>query len=220
MSDHTDGADGDPTEDPDPTPARADADTTTASADTAPERIDSPATFRRVFADALDAVPAEHRDGSRFAPGIGPTSADIVLVGEAPGATEVTEGEPFVGQAGRRLDSALESLDVDRADLYLTNVVKVRPPENRTPRVGEIDAWAPVLSAELDRVDPVVVVPLGTTATQAVLDTDEGVTALHGQVVERDGRVVVPTFHPAATFYDDSKTDAIIEDIRTALEHA
>lgn len=176
--------------------------------------------FASAFSAALGEVPEEHRDPSRFVPGVGPHGADVALVGEAPGGTEVETGVPFTGSAGSRLDSVLEELGVDRADLYVTNVVKVQPPENRTPHVAEIDAWRPVLSAELDRVDPAVVVPLGTTATRAVLDTDEGITAVHGEEFERDGRVVVPAFHPAATFYDDSKRPALVADLRAAFAAA
>lgn len=176
--------------------------------------------FETTFADALTAVPDEHRDPSRFVPGVGPHDAAVALVGEAPGATEVETGVPFTGSAGNRLDGALEDLGVDRDELYVTNLVKVRPPENRTPHVAEIEAWAPVLEAELDRVDPEVVVPLGTTATKALLDTDEGVTAVHGERFERDGRVVVPAFHPAATLYDESKRPALEADLRAALEAA
>lgn len=174
--------------------------------------------FESAFADVLDAVPEEHFDRSRFVPGVGPDDAAIALVGEAPGEKEVEQGEPFAGPAGRRLDSVLADLGVDRSELYVTNVVKVRPPENRTPYVAEIDAWLPVLMAELDRVGPRVVVPLGTTATQALLDVDEGVTAVHGQRFEWDTRIVVPTFHPAATFYDDSKRPELAADLEAAFD--
>lgn len=176
--------------------------------------------FEEVFADALAAVPDEHFDRSRFVPGHGPLDATVVLVGEAPGADEVERGEPFVGSAGKRLDGVLDDLGVDREALYVTNVVKVRPPENRTPRKGEIDAWMPVFEVELDRVDPAVVVPLGTTAARVVPDTSEGITNLHGQPLERDGRQVVPTFHPAATFYDESKRPALAADLERAFEVA
>lgn len=176
--------------------------------------------FEDAFADALDRVPDEQFDRSRFVPGVGPLDAAVVLVGEAPGATEVEEGEPFVGQAGGRLDAALEAADVDRADVYVTNLVKVRPPENRTPHVAEIDAWRPVLEAELDRIDPAVVVPLGTTATRALLDVDEGITAVHGRQFDRDGRLVVPAYHPAALLYDPEKRADFEADLRAALEAA
>lgn len=177
-------------------------------------------TFEETFADALDAVPDDQLDPDRFVPGVGPLSADVMLVGEAPGKQEVTQGEPFVGQAGSQLDRALEALDRDRGDLYITNLVKVRPPENRDPHVAEIEAWWPVLSAEIERVDPTVLVPLGSFATDELLDTDETITDLHGREFERDGRTVVPAFHPAAALYDRSKVEAVETDLRTAFELA
>lgn len=169
--------------------------------------------FEEAFGAELESVPAEHFDRSQFVPGVGPMEADAMLVGEAPGGEEVERGAPFVGNAGRRLDSLLAEAGIDRDELYLTNVVKVRPPENRAPRAGEVRAWRPVLDAELDRVDPAIVVTLGNAATRAILGADEGITDLRGRAYERDGRLVVPTFHPAATFYDESKRSAIPADL-------
>lgn len=214
--------------------------------------------FDDEFEDALETVPDEHVDRDRFVPGVGPLSADVMLVGEAPGGQEVAEGEPFVGQAGQQLDRALESIGRDRRDLYITNLVKVRPPENRDPHVDEIAAWWPVLEAEIERVDPAVLVPMGSFATAEILDTDETITDLHGREFEREvpptsdsssdargersepldeaseeersasggsprereGRIVVPSFHPAAALYDRSKVDAIESDLAAAFESA
>ncbi|WP_246999882.1 uracil-DNA glycosylase [Halosolutus gelatinilyticus] len=177
-------------------------------------------TFETEFAGALETVPDEHRDPERFVPGRGPLSADVVLVGEAPGKQEVAQGEPFVGQAGAQLDRALETIDHDRGDLYITNLVKVRPPENRDPHVAEIEGWWPVLEAEIDRVDPAVLVPLGSFAARQILDTDETITDLHGREIEREGRLVVPSFHPAAALYDRSKVEVIETDLAAAFDRA
>ncbi|WP_459806845.1 uracil-DNA glycosylase [Halopiger thermotolerans] len=176
--------------------------------------------FETEFADALKAVPDEHFDPERFVPGVGPLSADAMLVGEAPGGQEVKQGEPFVGQAGKQLDRTLEAIGYDRRDCYITNLVKVRPPENRDPHVDEIEAWWPVLEAEIERVDPTVLVPMGSFATAEILDTDETITDLHGQEFERNGRLVIPSFHPAAALYDRSKVDVIESDLEAALERA
>ncbi|NHN49770.1 uracil-DNA glycosylase [Halostella sp. JP-L12] len=173
--------------------------------------------FDDEFAAVLDEVPDEHFDRERFVPGAGEFDADVMLVGEAPGGNEVKQGEPFVGQAGQQLDRILEDIGIAREDLYVTNLVKVRPPENRDPYVEEIDAWRPVMEAELDRVDPDVVVPLGSFATQEILDTDETITDLRGETFERGGRLVRPTFHPAAALYDRSKLPQITEDLERAL---
>jgi len=154
--------------------------------------------FDGAFADELAAVPDEHFDRELFVPGDGPVDADVMLVGEAPGGNEVAQGAPFVGQAGQQLDRILEETGVGRDEIYVTNLVKVRPPENRDPHVAEIDAWWPVLRAEVERVDPDVIVPLGSFAAGETLDSDETITDLRGRAFERDGRTVRPTFRPAA----------------------
>ncbi|MFC6766292.1 uracil-DNA glycosylase [Natrinema soli] len=142
--------------------------------------------FDAEFETVLETVPDDQFDRERFVPGVGPLSADVMLVGEAPGEREVEQGEPFVGQAGKQLDRALEAIGYDRRDLYITNLVKGRPPENRDPYVDEIEAWWPVLEAEIERVDPSVLVPLGSFATDELLDTDETITDLHGREFERE----------------------------------
>ncbi|WP_436928025.1 uracil-DNA glycosylase [Halosimplex amylolyticum] len=176
--------------------------------------------FEALFAEELDAVPAEFVDRSRFVPGAGPADADIAFVGEAPGATEVEEGEPFVGRAGSRLDSLFETTGIDRDAVYVTNLVKVRPPENRDPTVDERRAWKPLLEAELDRVDPAVVVTLGAVASGAMLDSDEPIGDLRDETYEVDGRLVLPTYHPAATFYDDDVEPMLERDLRVARKIA
>ncbi|QFU82023.1 uracil-DNA glycosylase [Natronorubrum aibiense] len=176
--------------------------------------------FETVFADALEAVPDDQYDPERFVPGVGPLSAAVMLVGEAPGAQEVRDGEPFVGQAGQQLNRALESIGTDRRECYITNLVKVRPPENRDPYIAEIEAWWPVLEAELERVDPSVLVPMGSFATAEILETDESITDVHGREFDREGRRVVPSFHPAAALYNRDKVDALESDLETALESA
>ncbi|MFB6141596.1 MAG: uracil-DNA glycosylase [Halosimplex sp.] len=176
--------------------------------------------FEELFAEELDAVPDERFDRERFVPGAGPVDADVALVGEAPGATEVEAGEPFVGQAGRRLDGLLETAGIDRDAVYVTNLVKVRPPENRDPTADERRAWKPLLDAELERVDPAVVVTLGAVASGAVLDSDEPIKELRDETYEVDGRLVLPTYHPAATFYDDDVEPMLERDLRVAAEIA
>lgn len=173
--------------------------------------------FTETFAAALGRVPAEFFDRSRFVPGTGTLDAEVMLIGEAPGADEVEQGEPFVGRAGQVLDDALAELGVDRTDLYITNVVKVRPPDNRDPTADEIAAWEPVLRAEIERVDPDTLVPMGNFAARHLLDTSDGITELHGKVFTRDGRRIVPAFHPAATLYDRSKTPDFVDDLRAAF---
>ncbi|WP_123538535.1 uracil-DNA glycosylase [Halosimplex salinum] len=176
--------------------------------------------FQERFAAELDAVPETFVDSERFVPASGPLDASIAFVGEAPGATEVEQGAPFVGQAGRRLDALLETTGIDRADVYITNLVKVRPPENRGPTADERRAWKPVLEAELALVDPDVVVTLGAVAGGALLDSDEPIGDLRDETYEVDGRLILPTYHPAATFYDDAIEPMLERDLRVARKIA
>lgn len=176
--------------------------------------------FTERFADELAAVPEALFDRSQFVGGVGPQDAEVVFIGEAPGRDEVEQGEPFVGNAGRVFDSLLTEAGIDREAVYVTNLVKVRPPENRNPRREEIEAWRPLLRAEIDRIDPDVVVPLGAFASRELLETDAPIGELRGETYDVDGHVVVPTYHPAATFYDDSVKQKLRDDLALVAELA
>jgi DNA polymerase len=132
--------------------------------------------------------------------GVGDEHADLVFVGEGPGAEEDRQGIPFVGRAGQLLTKLIEGIGLRRQDAYICNVLKCRPPGNRDPLPPEIDACRPYLEAQLDFLDPRVVVTLGNFATRLLLDTKEGITRLRGRELPyRDGRaVLIPTLHPAA----------------------
>lgn len=173
--------------------------------------------FRERYSDFFDQLSGEFFDKERFVPAVGSEDARFMLVGEAPGETEVEQGEPFVGRAGEKLDEVLHKIGVEREELYITNLVKVRPPENRDPKRGEIDAWKPLLEKEIETVQPEIVVTLGNFASRELLDTDEGITSVHGRILSRNGRKIMPTFHPAATLYDRSKTPELEEDLRKAF---
>ena len=131
--------------------------------------------------------------------GTGDQTADLMFVGEGPGAEEDRQGLPFVGRSGQLLDRLLnEELGIDRSSCYITNVVKCRPPDNRDPKPNEISACRPFLEQQLEFVDPRVVVTLGNFASKLLLGTETGITRLRGQSYEFLGRHLVPTFHPAA----------------------
>ncbi len=132
--------------------------------------------------------------------GVGDPHADLVFVGEGPGAEEDRQGIPFVGRAGQLLTSLIEGIDLRRDDVYICNVVKCRPPGNRDPLPAEIDACRPYLEAQLDFLEPRVVVTLGNFATKLLLDTKVGITKLRGQEHPYRGgqAVLIPTLHPAA----------------------
>jgi uracil-DNA glycosylase len=130
--------------------------------------------------------------------GSGNADADLMFIGEAPGANEDKQGLPFVGQAGRLLDTLLSEIGLTRGDVFVANVLKCRPPGNRDPLPDEVDTCRPYLEQQLDLIAPRVVVTLGNFATKLLLDTNEGITRLRGRTYPyRDG-VLVPTFHPAA----------------------
>lgn len=131
--------------------------------------------------------------------GVGAEHADLMFVGEGPGADEDRTGEPFVGRAGRLLTSLIEGIGLTRDDVYIANVVKCRPPGNRDPQPVEIESCRPYLDAQLDFISPRVVVTLGNFATKLLLDTKTGITKLRGQVHPyRDGAALIPVLHPSA----------------------
>jgi uracil-DNA glycosylase len=132
--------------------------------------------------------------------GVGSPDADLVFVGEGPGAEEDKQGIPFVGRAGQLLTRLIDGIGFTRDDVYICNVVKCRPPGNRDPLPAEIEACRPYLEAQLDFLEPRVVVTLGNFATRLLLGTKEGITKLRGREFPyRDDRaVLIPTLHPAA----------------------
>jgi len=131
--------------------------------------------------------------------GVGDAGADLMFVGEAPGREEDLRGEPFVGRSGQLLDRLLvEELGIGREHVYIANVVKCRPPDNRDPRPEEIDACRPFLTEQVDLIAPKVVVTLGNFATKLLLGTDQGITKLRGASYPLGETTLVPTFHPAA----------------------
>src|SRR3954462_9345916 len=134
---------------------------------------------------------------TNMVPGEGSATADVMLVGEAPGASEDKQGRPFVGRAGKLLDSLLAEAGLAREDVWITNVVKARPPKNRDPRAGEVEPCMPWLEAELALVRPRLVVPLGRHAL-AHFAPDAKISEVHGTVIAPQGRALFPMYHPAA----------------------
>ena len=130
--------------------------------------------------------------------GDGNPSADVVFVGEAPGAREDEQGLPFVGPSGKLLERLLSEIGLRREDVYIANVVKCRPLKNRDPRPDEIEACKGYLRNQLSLIDPKVVVTLGNFSSKLLLNTETGITRLRGTAYEWWGRYLVPTFHPAA----------------------
>jgi uracil-DNA glycosylase family 4 len=131
--------------------------------------------------------------------GVGDPDADLMFVGEGPGAEEDKQGIPFVGRAGQLLTRLIEGIGLTREQVYIANVVKCRPPGNRDPQPEEIEACRPYLEGQLAFLRPRVVVTLGNFATKLLLETKDGITKLRGtEFPYRGGTVLIPTFHPAA----------------------
>jgi len=131
--------------------------------------------------------------------GVGDPEADLMFVGEGPGAQEDLQGEPFVGKSGKLLDQLmLEEVGITRDRCYIANVVKCRPPGNRDPHPVEIETCRPFLERQLELIDPRVVVTLGNFATKLLLATDEGISRVRGRSYPYRNGVLIPTYHPAA----------------------
>jgi DNA polymerase len=136
-----------------------------------------------------------------------------MLVGEAPGAREDETGRPFVGAAGRLLDDLLAEAGLERADVFITNVVKARPPGNRDPKADEVAHHRPWLDAQLDAIRPKLLVPLGRHAL-ARFAPDVKISAAHGQVIARDGLTLFPMYHPAAALRNPRLRETLEADAR------
>lgn len=171
-------------------------------------------------------------NGYRPVPGEGDPDASIMLVGEAPGRREAQTGRPFVGRAGRVLEILLESIGLDRDDVYITNVVKDRPPGNRDPYVEEIQLYGPFLQRQIEIIQPDVIATLGRFAMDYMLQEydlpqrGQTIGELHGQVLHAEtphGELrIVPLYHPAAGFYNRDLEDTMERDfevLRRAVAH-
>jgi DNA polymerase len=159
-----------------------------------------PTAFELLRDEALGCsrCPLADQGRTRVVFGVGDPEADLMFVGEGPGAEEDRQGLPFVGRSGRLLDQLLaDELGITRDAVYIANVVKCRPPNNRDPRPIEIDSCRPFLDRQIELIEPSVVVTLGKFAAQLLLDSREGVTRLRGRTFPFRGGVLIPTLHPA-----------------------
>lgn len=131
--------------------------------------------------------------------GVGNDQADLLVIGEAPGATEDAKGEPFVGRAGKLLDSMLEAIDLQRQDIFIANILKCRPPSNRDPQASEVKLCTPYLTQQIQHIKPKLIVAVGRIAAQYLLDTNESMKNLRGQTFTygEDKIPLIVTYHPA-----------------------
>lgn len=156
--------------------------------------------------------------------GVGNPNADLMFVGEAPGADEDKQGEPFVGRAGKLLTDIIKAMKFTRDDVYIANVLKCRPPGNRNPAPDEVETCSPYLLRQITLIQPKVIVALGSFAAQMLLDTKTGITALRGKfhefaLAQQDDNapVIMPTFHPAYLLRNPSAKREVWEDMQQVM---
>jgi len=151
--------------------------------------------------------------------GVGNPQAQLMFVGEAPGADEDIQGEPFVGRAGQLLTKIIQSIGLERSDVYIANVIKCRPPGNRNPEPDEVAQCRPFLFRQIDTIRPRVIVALGTHAAHALLEVDTPISRLRGTVQPfRHGASLIPTFHPAYLLRSPEKKRDVWEDMKKVRE--
>ena len=147
-------------------------------------------------------------------PGEGNPHARLMFIGEGPGRDEDQTGRPFVGRAGQLLDKMIGAIGLSREEVFIANVVKCRPPQNRAPEADEVAACMPYLRAQVGLIRPQVIVLLGSSALGAILGPDHRITRERGAWIERKGVWFMPTFHPAALLRDESKKRPVWEDLK------
>jgi DNA polymerase len=149
--------------------------------------------------------------------GVGNPAAKLVFVGEAPGADEDAQGEPFVGRAGQLLTKIIEAMGLKRGDVYICNILKCRPPGNRTPEADEILACSPFLLQQLRAIGPQFICALGGPAAQTLLQTKEPISKLRGRFHDYHGIPLLPTFHPAYLLRNPSEKKTVWEDMKLLM---
>ncbi len=160
------------------------------------------------------------KERTQAVPGAGPVTAEIMFIGEAPGFYEDQQGLPFVGRAGKLLDQMLEKAGIARERIYITNVIKCRPPGNRDPKPEEVEACRPFLERQLVIIDPKVIVTLGRYSMARAFP-NEKISRIHGQPRRIEGRIYFPMYHPAAALHQPSLRRVVEEDflkLRAVLE--
>lgn len=163
----------------------------------------------KIIADGV--CPELANQATQLVFGVGTPDAEIVFIGEAPGKNEDIQGEPFVGAAGKFLNEMLEMIGLKRAAVYITNIVKYRPPNNRDPSPSEKSDFLPYLDKQLEIINPKLIVTLGRHSMDVLLPGLK-ISQVHGQPKRYKGRVFLPLFHPAAALYDGSLRQTLIDD--------
>jgi len=176
-------------------------------ADTKQKQLDAIA--KQIVTDKV--TPELAREATQLVFGDGNPDAEVVFIGEAPGKNEDLQGKPFVGAAGQFLNDMLEMIGLKREDVYITNIVKYRPPNNRDPYPEEKQAFLPYLESQLEVIQPRIVVTLGRHSLNCFLP-DLQISQVHGQPKRYKGRIYLPLFHPAAALYNGAMRQTLIDD--------
>jgi uracil-DNA glycosylase len=158
-----------------------------------------------------------HRGRTKLVFGDGNPKAELVFVGEGPGRDEDLQGLPFVGRAGKLLSQMIEAMGLQRQDVYICNVVKCRPPENRTPEKDEVETCSPFLLRQLDAISPKVIVCLGSVAAQTLLETNRGISHFRGQWLDFRGRKLMATYHPAYLLRNPGAKGEVWKDLQKVM---
>jgi uracil-DNA glycosylase len=216
-----------PTSDPDLRPPTPDPDLRPqgATSDPAPARPPTPNAGSADSTQILASLKAEigpacqrcklHTLGrTQVVFGVGNPNADLMFVGEAPGADEDEQGEPFVGRAGQLLTKIIEAIGLKRDDVYIANIIKCRPPGNRNPEPDEVEQCEPFLFRQVEAIKPKVIVALGKFAAQSLLRTSDPITRLRGRSFNYRGATLIPTFHPAYLLRNPSSKREVWEDMK------
>jgi uracil-DNA glycosylase len=186
--------------------------------------VTQPVTLSRNAGEALAAVRADIGDCTRcklhalgrrqIVFGVGNPNADLMFVGEAPGGDEDIQGIPFVGRAGQLLTKIIEAIGLKRDDVYIANVIKCRPPQNRNPEPDEVETCEPFLFQQIDIIKPKVIVALGKFGAQTLLRTLDPISRLRGRIYDYRGAKLVPTFHPAYLLRNPASKREVWEDMK------
>ena len=150
--------------------------------------------------------------------GRGLANPPVMFIGEGPGADEDTQGEPFVGRAGRLLTKMIDAIGIERDDVYITNIVKCRPPDNRNPNPAEISCCLPIIKQQIEILNPKLIVTLGNIPTKTLIPDVPGITKAHGKIKQYEKWTVLPTFHPSNLLRNRSAMTQAWEDFKKITE--
>jgi DNA polymerase len=174
-----------------------------------------PLTLEQIRADLGDCTRCKLHNGRRnIVFGAGNPNADLMFVGEAPGADEDLQGLPFVGRAGQLLTRIIEAIGLQREQVYIANILKCRPPQNRNPQPDEVESCEPFLHQQIEAIQPMIIVALGRYAAQTLLKSTTTISKLRGKFVEYRGGLLIPTFHPSYLLRNPSAKREVWEDLK------